>query len=135
MKKILALAIVTLSILFVAQHAQAQSLKTFTLSKTTLSATDTGYVVTALDDYTQSIYYKFTKNSGTPTGYFIISGSNDGSNWDALDTLTITGNGAFKTKDMGKLIYNSYRVRAITTSTTQNITIAAYYLRRTSKPN
>lgn len=78
----------------------------------------------------QSFTYVVTKVSGTVAGTVILQGTDDGTNWFDLDTLTLA-NQATNAKVFlpEKTYYNSYRAK-FTTSGTQVSYLVAALVRR-----
>ncbi|NNV57386.1 hypothetical protein [Limnovirga soli] len=94
MKKLFAIALLlsfTLAFSLTATTSHAQLIKTVTLSKSSLSSTDTAYVVVSPDASYVSLELKAVKTSGTPAGKGYVYGIfPDGTNSTKLDSLTVT---------------------------------------------
>ena len=117
--------------LSVTQHAEAQIVKQVTLSKTTLTNTDTSKITLSVDQTVLSVEASVTKTSGTVAGTVKLQGTFDGVNFDDLNTLTLADQ-ALNRKVMAiptPLVYPVYRLIFLSSGT--NVTaVKAKVLRR-----
>lgn len=133
MKKIIIFLIAaTLLVCVTPKHSVAQMNKSVTLSKSSLSGTDTATATITADDYTKSFTVIATKTGSSPTGKVYFYGTGDGTNYDLLDSLTVANvaGAQYKTfKPALPLVYYKYKVSAFTAGGT--LTIALKQLERT----
>ncbi len=114
------------------ETATAQIVKTVTLSKTTLTNTDTARSNISADKTVLSVEVSVVKTSGTVAGTVKLQGSFDAVNFDDLNTLTLADQ-ALNRKVMAiptPLIYPVYRIIFISSGTNVT-TVSAKQLRRT----
>lgn len=132
MKKIFAiLSLIAIAAFCVPAVTHAQIISTITLSKASLSSTDTSTATITADDYVRSFTVVATKTSGTVAGTIYFYGSGNGTNFDLLDSLTVanTSGAQYKTfKPALPLVYYQYKIT--TYSTNGGWTIAAKKLTR-----
>jgi hypothetical protein len=118
-KKIIAFLIAaTLLVCITPKKSDAQINKSVTLSKASVSGTDTATATITADDYVKSFTVVATKTSGTVAGKIYFYGSGDGTNYDKLDSLTMAdaAGAQFKTfKPLLPLVYYKYKVTALST--------------------
>lgn len=127
---ILSFALV-LAVTVLPDHAHAQIVKPVTLSKTTLTNTDTSKATLSVDRSVASIEVKVVKTSGTVAGTVKLQGTFDGINYDDLNTLTLSDQ-ILNRKVMAistPLIYPGYRLIFIASGTNVT-TVSAKQLRR-----
>lgn len=104
------------------------------LSKSTLTNTDTSYVIYQPENSTRNIMVRVTKSSGTPGGIVYIYGSVDATNYDLLDSLEITNVATqykyFKyTGTLDQLQYYKYKIIFYQTGTAATVP-KVYVLKR-----
>lgn len=120
MKKLFAIALLvsfTLALSLTATTSHAQLIKTVTLSKASLSSTDTAFVVLSPDASFVSLELKAVKTSGTPAGKGYVYGIYpDGTNSTKLDSLTVTNVATDQTLMFTiptRIIYKSYKIQFV----------------------
>lgn len=127
---LLSLSLVLVSSLH--QNANAQIVKSITLSKTTLTAPDTAKATLSVDNTVVSVEVTINKTSGTVAGTAKLQGSYDGTNWDDISSLTladVTLNRKVLSLPI-PLAHPIYRVIFITSGTNVT-TVGCKQLRRT----
>ncbi len=106
------------------QKADAQISRSITLSKASLSSTDTSTATITADDYTRSFTVVATKTGGTVAGTVYFYGSGNGTNFDLLDSLVVanTSGAQYKTfKPVIPLVYYQYKITTYSTNGTWTI--------------
>lgn len=118
MKKLFApITLFAIMAAFAPQTADAQILRSVTLSKTSLSGTDTSTGTITADDYVRSFTVVATKTGSSPTGKVYFYGSGDGTNYDLLDSLAVANvaGAQYKTfKPALPQVYYKYKIAAYT---------------------
>ncbi len=134
MKKLFSLLLIAIGILCVLpQETDAQIVKQVTLSKASLSSTDTSYINITPDNTYVSVEFHGNKTSGTVAGKIYVLGlALNGSGYDKLDSLAITN----VTTDQWKLYpfrYKDYKTYQIQFLSTGGIWVpTAFTLRRSA---
>jgi hypothetical protein len=84
--------IICVSLLVSSLKSSAQIRKDYSnlLTKQTLTNTDTSYIIYQAESSTKNIMVRLTKTSGTPAGKVYLYGTIDETNYDLLDSLTVT---------------------------------------------
>lgn len=133
MKKLLTLLLSTVLVLVFSTHVDAQIKTTVTPTKDTIIGTDSAFANFSSLNTVKSFTAKVVRNGSTVIrgkvylqGYIVST-----SEWDTLDSLTITNvsTSQRKTFNMTSLPYYAYRMKYLS-DTTGKWNIYAYMLRR-----
>lgn len=130
MKKFLSIIALTAALFaFTNNNAQAQIVRSATVSKATLSNADTAYATLSVSNMV-SAEALVTKVSGTVAGTVYLQGTVDGTNYVNIDSLTLANTATqLKVFSTAPLIYAKYRLQFITSG--GSVTPKAYTLART----